>query len=420
MCGTQEVSVALHAIAAQGIGSIVALEFMRKLVGVVSVLLVVTFFSFAAHAAPGFYDATPEQIAQPPGSLIRIAPIALPPFYRAKAWRILYATRDHSGRPTAASGIVVASTIGVTANTQQTIVAWAHPTVGTAPNCAPSARKSPAGFIAGLNELVSAGHIIVATDYPGLGTPGPLGYLVGAGQAHAVLDSVRAASRIPGLNASFEYGIYGFSQGGHAVAFAGLLAPQYMPEFKLKALAAIAPPTNLPALFAANVGSVEGKILMSYTMKSWAVKYGLNLREVLSDSALTTAFAINAICVDDAVGAIDAFKMQAQFGPDMFVGNPLQHPDWRRVMIENTVSIFPLDVPMMLVQGGFDSIVRPEVTARVYKDSCQSGANIKLLLLKDATHSGSEVNGIPAVVNWLNATMAGKPSVSTCPQSGRV
>ena len=393
---------------------------MMKFFSILCVAFLATFSSAETNAAPGFYDATPAQIEQPPGSLIRIEPIGLPAFYRAKAWRILYATRDFAGRPTAASGIVVASTVGVTANTKQSIIAWAHPTVGTASNCAPSARKSPAGFIAGLNELVSAGHIVVATDYAGLGTPGPLGYLVGAGQAHAVLDSVRAASRLPGLNTSFEYGVYGFSQGGHAVAFVGLIAPQYMPEFKLKALAAIAPPTNLPALFAANVGSIEGKILMSYTMKSWAVKYGLNLREVLSNSALITASAINAICVDDAGGAIDAFKMQTQFGPDMFVGNPLQHPDWRRVMIENTVSIFPLDVPMMLVQGGFDSIVRPEVTAQVYKDSCQSGANIKLLLLKDATHSGSELNGIPPVVNWLNATMAGKPSVSTCPRSGRI
>ena len=378
------------------------------------------FSNSKAIAAPGFYDATPAQIAQPPGSLIRLSPIPLPPFYRAKAWRILYATRDFAGRPVAASGIVVASTVGVTANTKQTIVAWAHPTVGTSVNCAPSARKSPAGFIAGLNELVAAGHIVVATDYPGLGTPGPLGYLVGNGQAHAVLDSVRAASRVPGLNASFDYGVYGFSQGGHAVAFVGLIAAQYMPEFRLKALAAIAPPTNLPALFSANVGSIEGKILMSYTMKSWAIKYGLNLREVLSDSALITASAINAICVDDAQGAIDALKLQARFGPDMFVGNPLQHPDWRKVMIENTVSIFPLDVPMMLVQGGFDSIVRPEVTAQVYKDSCKSGANIKLLFLKDDTHSGSQVDGIPPVVNWLNAVMAGKPSVSSCPQNGRI
>lgn len=145
----------------------------------------------------GFYDATPAQIAQPPGSLIKFEPLGLPAFYRAKAWRILYATRDFAGKPVAASGIVVASTVGVAANTKQTIIAWALPTAGTASNCAPSARKSPQGFIAGLNELVAAGHIIVATDYPGLGTPGPLGYLVGAGQAHAVMAGKPSISTCP-------------------------------------------------------------------------------------------------------------------------------------------------------------------------------------------------------------------------------
>lgn len=374
----------------------------------------------AALAAPSFYDATPAQIAQPPGSLIKFEPLGLPAFYRAKAWRILYASRDFAGRPVAASGIVVASTVKLGTTRKQSIVAWAHPTVGTAVNCAPSARKSPQGFIPGLNELVAAGHIVVATDYPGLGTPGPIGYLVGKGQAYAVLDSVRAASRIPGLQVVPEYSIYGFSQGGHAVLFAGLLAPQYMPEFKLRAVAAIAPPTNLPALFAANAGTIEGKILMSYTMKSWALKYGLNLREVLSDSSLATAWTINSICVDDAQGAIGAFSEQKKFGPDMFLGNPLHHPDWLRVMTENSISIFPLDVPMLLVQGGFDSIVKPEVTARVYKDSCQSGGSIKLMLLQNSTHSGSEMNSMPSVINWINGIMGGQVNQSSCPRSGRI
>jgi hypothetical protein len=376
--------------------------------------------AFAQARPVNFYDATPAQIAQPPGSLIRYQPVALPALYRAKAWRILYATRDFSGRPLAASGIVVASLVGVSPDRKQTIVAWAHPTVGTATKCAPSQRRSPAGFIPGLNELVSAGHVVVATDYPGLGTSGPIGYLVGRGQAYAVLDSVRAASRLPGLKIAPDYAAYGFSQGGHAVVFAGLEAAHYMPEFRLKAIAAIAPPTNLVDLFAANVGSIEGKILISYTMKSWAIKYGLSLRDVLSDSALVTAWNINTICVDDTQGAIGAFSEQSKFGPDMFVGNPLHHPDWHNVMIENSASIFPLDVPMMLVQGGYDAIVRPAVTASVYRNSCQSGGNIKLLYLKDATHSGSEKSGIPAVVNWLNAVMAGRVSASSCPQSGRV
>ena len=46
------------------------------------------------------------------------------------------------------------------------------------------------------------GYAIAATDYPGLGTPGPHPYLVGDSEARAVIDSVRAARSFPGLENS--------------------------------------------------------------------------------------------------------------------------------------------------------------------------------------------------------------------------
>ena len=52
-------------------------------------------------------STVPSEIALPPGTLIRYKPLGLPPFFRAKAWRIVYATRDYAGRPIAASGMVL-------------------------------------------------------------------------------------------------------------------------------------------------------------------------------------------------------------------------------------------------------------------------------------------------------------------------
>jgi hypothetical protein len=82
-----------------------------------------------------------------------------------------------------------------------------------------------------------------------------------------------------------------------------------MPKFALKAAAAIAPPTDLLRLFSYNVGTIEGKILHSCTLQSWAIKYGLSLRDILRDRAIATAWAINKTCVDDHGGSIDAFKL---------------------------------------------------------------------------------------------------------------
>src|SRR5271156_2796158 len=49
---------------------------------------------------------------------------------------------------------------------------------------------------------------IAATDYPGLGTPGPHPYLVGDSEARAVIDSVRAARSFPGLENSTRYAVW--------------------------------------------------------------------------------------------------------------------------------------------------------------------------------------------------------------------
>ena len=168
------------------------------------------------------------------------SPFRFPPFYRAKAWRILYATRDYAGRPVVSSGMVVLSSYASSDPAARDIVAYAHPTTGIARRCAPTLRQRPVEAILGLNELVSRGYVVAATDYPGLGTPGPVGYLVGLGQGRAVIDSARAARQIPAVGGGTRIALWGFSQGAHAVLFAAAIASTYSPELSLVGVAAVA------------------------------------------------------------------------------------------------------------------------------------------------------------------------------------
>jgi hypothetical protein len=78
--------------------------------------------------ADNFYAATPTRAAQAPGTLLKAQPIALPPLFRAQAWRILYTKRDYAGRRLVASDIVVASTVQAATGRPQNIIVWAHPT----------------------------------------------------------------------------------------------------------------------------------------------------------------------------------------------------------------------------------------------------------------------------------------------------
>jgi alpha-beta hydrolase superfamily lysophospholipase len=354
---------------------------------------------------------TSNRASAEPGKLVSLETTKMPAFFRAKAWRITYETTDFAGRKLTSTGLVIASTIP---KKRRSIIAFAHPTVGTATSCAPSLRKSPTQYILGLRELIAAGHIVVATDYPGLGTPGPIGYLVGKGQAHAVLDSVRAAAQINGLSFSSDYAVYGYSQGGHAALFAASEAATYMPEFTLRAVAAISPPTNLARLFEADIGSMEGNILMSFTLHSWQLKYGLELKSILSAKAINIINHINTLCIDNMAGKVDAVSAQGEFDERTFLRNPLKHPQLKQALDSNSMTTLPVKVPLMIVQGGSDSIVIPSVTAAAIAATCRSGGQISFLYLPNKTHAGTALAAFPNVTNWIEAVLAGRPVASWC------
>ncbi len=130
----------------------------------------------------------------------------------ASATRIVYASTDPDGAAIAVSALVITPAGPAPAGGRK-VLAWAHPTTGVQRACAPSEGPDPFGQIQGLDRFLAAGYVVVATDYPGLGTDGVHPYLVGASEARAVLDSVRAAQRLPGTGASASFAVWGHSQG---------------------------------------------------------------------------------------------------------------------------------------------------------------------------------------------------------------
>jgi acetyl esterase/lipase len=163
-----------------------------------------------------------------------------------------------------------------------------HGTVGVASNCAPSLVTDPARqplLVEGGPELLDAGYVIAATDYQGLGTPGPHPYLVGESEAMNALDSVRAARNLSDADAGDEFVVWGHSQGGHASLFTGQLASSYTPELRLAGVAAGGPVPDLEALFTTNVETTVGRALIAMAIHSWARVYDADLDQVLTPVA---------------------------------------------------------------------------------------------------------------------------------------
>src|ERR1700704_1691553 len=199
----------------------------------------------AAHAQTDFYRAPASEAAGAPGTLVRQEVIDGAPL-GATAYRVLYRSTGLDNKPILVSGVVIVPS-GDPPPGGRPIVAWAHPTSGVVSRCAPSLAIFLFEQIQGLRSFVRDGYVVAATDYPGLGTPGPHPYLVGTSEARAVIDSVRVAATLPGAGGGKKFVVWGHSQGGHAALFTGIIAKTYAPELSLLRVAAAGPGTHLAA-----------------------------------------------------------------------------------------------------------------------------------------------------------------------------
>jgi pimeloyl-ACP methyl ester carboxylesterase len=189
-------------------------------------------------------------------------------------YRVLYKSTGYDGNPTAVSGLVIVPDGSAPADGHK-IIAFTHGTVGVASNCAISLRpgdQSDAN-LEGVNQFIAAGYVFAATDYQGLGTPGPHPYLVGNAEGKNVLDIVRAAHNLREAHAGTDFAVWGHSQGGQASLFTGQLASTYAPELHLAGVAPGAPVPDLVDLFAVNIKTSAGKVLIAMALQSWARVY---------------------------------------------------------------------------------------------------------------------------------------------------
>ncbi|MBP2603978.1 alpha/beta hydrolase [Acinetobacter calcoaceticus] len=129
------------------------------------------------------------------------------------------------------------------------IVVWAHGTTGVADVCAPSKTALADSTKDLISKLLTAGYVVVAPDYEGLGTPGIHPFLNVKSEAFSITDAVVATRNYlsqRNLLTSKKWLTVGHSQGGHAA----LSAAQYASRAQLdyKGTVAVAPASNLGSI----------------------------------------------------------------------------------------------------------------------------------------------------------------------------
>jgi acetyl esterase/lipase len=348
-----------------------------------------------------------------PGDLLRSEPMT-PPLPGVAAWKILYASTGLDGQLIEVSGVVIAPTRQAPIHGRN-VVAWAHPTTGVARNCAPSILKGVFETIPHLPALMALDDVVVATDYPGLGTTGPHPYLVGLSEGRAVLDAVRAAQQVEKTGANARFAIWGHSQGGHAALFAGQLAKSYAPDLTLVGVAAIAPATDLEQLLKDDQDERAGKIIVSYCLWSWSRVYATPLEDWVSADVIPAIDRIAGDCVETEGEAFSAMVATIPIPSNYRSAGVFTNERWHRLFVENRPGGAPAGAPLYVAPGLDDPVVRPTVTADFVAGLCRAGETVRYETFPGVAHMKAGRVSASSAIQWMQSRFDGVRAPNTCP-----
>jgi alpha-beta hydrolase superfamily lysophospholipase len=366
-----------------------------------------------ADAQTPFYHASAAEIAGAPGTLIRSEPMGFAPA-GAQAYRVLYRSTGMHGEPIAVSGVIIVPP-GPASVGGRPIVAWAHPTTGVVPHCAPSLAIFVFQQMAGLRQLIEQGAVVAATDYPGLGTAGPHPYLVGDSEARAAIDSVRVARNMPGAGGGNSFAVWGHSQGGQASLYTGLIAKTYAPELNLVGVAAAAPATSLVTLMGDDFKTSGGKNLTAMTLWSWSRVYGAPIEKVVLPEAMPAVDQLANECIESVFDILARRRTEKPLERHFLsVANIATVEPWHSIAAHNTPGALPQGIPLFLAQGTTDDLVRPEVTRAYMQRQCKAGSKVTMMWLPNVGHGLVAADSANAAVGWMMDRFAGHPAPSDC------
>lgn len=349
-----------------------------------------------------------------PGEVLAIEPMKariLPGITMgADAWSMRYRSTTATGEPTVVSGVVLVPQAPTRGNRPRPLVGYAVGTQGMAGVCAASRQlrwgvEYEAPF---LSAALSRGWAVAVTDYPGLGTPGNHTYVVGQANGRAVLDAMRAARRIlpEHLDPDGPLGIYGYSEGGNAAAWAAQLQPTYAPELRLAAAAVGAAPADLEELALVHDRGWFAFLLL-YTALGFDAAYPeLELHGYLNILGRTAAAVMRRthILAAIALGFV-APKRRSRY----VIEDPLRQADWIARLRENRAGDLAPACPVIIGHGRHDQIIPFRQSVQLAERWRQLGGDVTHLPISRSEHIIAAPRFARAGFAFLDEKLAAQP-----------
>ena len=351
--------------------------------------------------------------AQQAGSLISAEPVVETP-EGMQAWRVAYWTMSGDNRPVRATGMVAAPREAIPPRPRN-VLAWTHGTWGVVSKCAPSLSPNFWNATPGL-DAVRQGYVVVAPDYPGLGSDGTHPFLVGTDTGRSVLDAVRAARHIPGAASGSRFAVWGESQGGHAALWTGQVARRYAPDLQLVGIAAAAPPTDLVQNLRLSPNKQVRAFFTAYIGYTWNRHYGAPLTTF---GGPQTRGILTRLAENNCIELHSKPKLMTVLGI-LTLQSRLKNVDlgriqpWAGLAQRNSPSTRGFGLPLLIAQNAKDDLVAPSVTRTYARALCRAGQRVNWIDIDGPGHATSARDSAAETLGWIADRFAGRRAPNSC------
>ena len=371
---------------------------------------------------PEFY-VWRQDLPANPGTMLRdeALPQAMMLERAAEGRRILYTSTDgmNDSRHIAVSGAVYFPK-GDKPEGGWPIVAWAHGTTGVADVCAPSQMPRSNRDAAFLNRWLDEGFAVVATDYQGLGTPGPHPYLLYKPEAYSVLDSARAALHFYPRRLRNQVVAIGQSQGSGGALGAGYLAADYAPDINMLGVVAMglvtkvesphgAPQVSVPSLYSTESPANAAFEMLYLTGTGIVSDPTIDLNSFVSKQGRPLLRAAQTSCFRHMIVVSDRHKLtetniftKSIAGVDKAVSRYESFPTNR------------FGVPVFTATGLADTMAGIETQYNFISSLCHAGTQLEWHYYPGKTHSGTVNASLKDSVPYVKKLLAGEAPAGNC------